>query len=479
MDYMLSGNNTIIEPQRSLPIRTDCDVLVAGGGTAGCIAALAAARQGVKTVLIEQQGSLGGTIINGAVTVHSFFNVYETTEGGEEKQVVKGIAEEIFNRIVEAGGSPGHVKVITGGGYDPYCSPIDHEVAKAVLAEMMEEAGVNVFLHSFVSDVIMNGNTIRGVVMESVSGREAILCKSCVDCTGNGDIAAHAGAPFGELHSKYSVDLTFGIAGIDFDKFVTYIEENNLCMQKAIGTKLDGTEGYIRYCVQFGDVPEIELECKKNQELLGKTAAPSMGRRLGASFTSLYKDSVSYVNFYRLGIGGLNPTDVEEVTRGEMILHKDVIRIAQWLRTNIPGFAQCYISWTAQQMANRASRIIKAEYDLSDEEICNATKFEDEIAYTGFHDLSMSGHKIKDAGYVGLPYRMLIPKKVKGLLVAGKSLTSEQAAHQCTRIGVACMSMGQAAGTAAALAVKQGINPDKIEVKELQKKLKEDGVYLE
>jgi flavin-dependent dehydrogenase len=208
----------------STPVNYECDVLVAGGGTAGFIAALAAARNGARTILVDRYGFLGGSMINGAGPLHSFFNLYKAFPGVERVQVVRGIPSEVVDRLVACGGSPGHLEQDKGGSYDSVITLIDWEVFKGLAFDMMEEAGVRVLLHAAVVDVIKRGDTVQGVIIEGKSGREAISAKVVVDTTGDGDAAAKAGARFIKQHGSTKVGMPFGLSNVDMPRLFSFLE---------------------------------------------------------------------------------------------------------------------------------------------------------------------------------------------------------------------------------------------------------------
>ncbi|MCW4038192.1 MAG: FAD-dependent oxidoreductase, partial [Candidatus Bathyarchaeota archaeon] len=197
------------EPAKKLPVR-EFDVVVVGAGTAGIVAALASARQGVRTILIEQKGYPGGTVVEGGTALHSFYNLWKAFPGVKKRQVVKGIPQEIIDRLVKVGGTTGHVEMVKGYDYDSVCTAIDTELYKLVTFEMLDEAGVVVCVNTRLTGVIKKGNQVSGVIAESRSGREAIMAKALVDCTGYGDLAAYAGANFSEPND-YSVASSIGV----------------------------------------------------------------------------------------------------------------------------------------------------------------------------------------------------------------------------------------------------------------------------
>jgi glycine/D-amino acid oxidase-like deaminating enzyme len=213
------------EASRRLPVRR-FDVAIAGGGTAGVVAAIAAARQGAKTVLIENKGYTGGTVVEGGTALHSFFNLWKAFPGVPKRQVVKGIPQEIVDRLMRIGGCTGHAEMLSHYDYDSVCTAIDTELYKLATMEMLREAGVTVWVNTFVAGAIREGSRIAGMITESRSGREAIYAKAFVDCTGYGDLAAHAGAKFTEPND-YSVANSIGVANVDIERMCEYLKSQN------------------------------------------------------------------------------------------------------------------------------------------------------------------------------------------------------------------------------------------------------------
>lgn len=451
-----------IEERLSTPVRYTCDVLVAGGGTAGTIAALAAARNGANVILIERNSYLGGTLLNGAGPWHSFFNLYKAFPEAGKVQVVQGIASEMVDRMQAAGGSYGHLEQEMGYSYDSVATIVDRETYKEVILDMMQESGVKLLLHTEAAAVLKDGDKVTGVIIESKSGREAILAKSVIDCTGDGDIAARAGVPFKKCHDTTSVGFPFGMANVDLKRMEKFCEEKGLIYQIIHADKGVPDDDLVRIGFELRKLPEFEPFMKET----GMWGPLTVARHPG---------ELSYINTANLR--AIDGTDTEELTRAELTLRKQAMTMSRMLKKYIPGFENAYVSWTVDGVGVRYTRCIECEHDLTIDEILNATRFEDEIGLYGFHD-SAPRMMIKDGKYYGIPYRCLIPKTVDGLLVAGRMITSDWDAHMSTRNVVSCMVQGQAAGTAAALAAKDGATVRTIDVKKLQGILKEQGVFF-
>ncbi|TFG10439.1 MAG: FAD-dependent oxidoreductase, partial [Promethearchaeota archaeon] len=213
------------EPAKKIPIR-NFDVVIAGGGTGGVVAAIASARTGAKTALIEGKGYTGGNVVEGGTALHSFFNLWKAFPGIEKRQVVKGIPQEIITRLEQVEGTTGHAEMLKGYDYDSVCTAIDTELYKLVSLEMLQDASVHIFLNSFVRGVIMDKSTIQGIIVESRSGREAFYAHSFVDCTGYGDLCAYAGAKFTEPND-YPVANSIGVAGVSIENYHDFLSKNN------------------------------------------------------------------------------------------------------------------------------------------------------------------------------------------------------------------------------------------------------------
>jgi len=452
-----------ITENRKTPVNYECDVLVAGGGTAGVVAALAAARNGAKTILIERNGFLGGTLVSGAGPIHSFFNLYKAFPGAEEKQVIKGIPEDIINRLVECGGSLGHLEQDKGGNYDSRITLIDWEIFKDVIFQMLEEAGVQILLHVMAVDVVKEQNTVKGVIIEGKSGREAILARTVIDATGDGDIAYFAGAEFVKRHETTSAGFPFGMSNVDMPRLVRFLEENGLITQLIRGNKGSDTDDVIRLGFELKRIPAFKDFMEAN----------GMWGPLGFSY---HENNYTYINSCNLR--AVDATDTVELSKAEIQLRRQAMKLARMLIEHIPGFERAYVSWTPPSVGIRLSRIIKCEYEMTLDDIVNCARFDDEVLLYGFHDCAPK-IVIKDAGYYGIPYRAFIPKGLNGILVAGRLITSTWEAHMSTRNTGCCMAQGQAVGTAAAIAAKDGVDVRDVDIQNLRTTLKEQNVYLE
>ena len=447
------------EPAKKLPVR-EFDVVIAGGGTAGVMAAIASARQGAKTALIELKGYTGGIVTEGGTALHSFFNLWKAFPGVEKRQVVKGIPQELIDRLVARGGCSGHVEVTTYYDYDSVCTAIDTEIYKLVTHEMLAEAGVEMFLNTMLVGAIMDDDTIRGVIVESRSGREAFYAKSFVDCTGYGDLSAYAGAKFTEPND-HPVANSIGVANVDVDRFNDFCKGQALA-QAAYGTRSGEENKLIRVGFEKGVFPE---EIQKEVE------------RIGMSFitTTLHDNYLMFIKLnYKMP---QSPTDRDAVAKAELELRERMEAAIKILR-KIPGCEKAFMARTSPSLAIRRGRCIECDYDISLSDILNGVHFEDDIMSYAFHDCAPR-LKVKDGGTYGIPYKALRVKGIRNLLVAGMPITSDWEAHMSTRNTVSCFGQGQAAGTAAALCAQKSVGTRELPYADLKKALLDADVYLE
>lgn len=450
-----------VEERLRTRIAYGCDVVVCGGGTSGFIAALAAARNGAKTVLLERASYIGGTMIGGAGPLHSYFNLFKAFPDVEKEHLIRGIPQELIDRLVQADASYGHLEQDRGGNYDSVITLVDWEQFKDVALSMLEEAGVTILLHTQVAGVMMDGNQITGVITESKSGREAIRAKVVIDTTGDGDVAAMAGADYVKKHDTTSVGFPFGMMNVDMRRLVDYLEKKGLITQLIRGKK-DGDDDVIR----------LGFDLKRDPRFTDFMAKNGMWGPLGFSY---HHNNYGYIN--TANKRNVDATNNEEYSKAIIELRHQVMEMSRMLIAYIPGFENAYVYWTPSNLGVRYTRCITCEYDLSVEDIVNGTRFADEVFLYGFHDCAPR-IMIKDGKYYGFPYRALLPKKIDSLLVAGRLVTSSWDAHMSTRNTVSCMAQGEAVGTAAALCIQESVLPRALDVRLLRDKLKYNNVYL-
>ena len=449
------------EQARKLPART-FDVVIAGGGTAGVVAAIAAARQGARTLLVESKGYPGGVAVEGGTAIHSFYNLWKAFPGVEKRQVVRGIPAEMIDRLVGMGGCTGYPEMQNSYDYDSVCTAIDTELYKLNAFEMLVEAGVYVCVNTLLVGTVRAGSTLKGVILESRSGREVIFAKSFVDCTGYGDLAAHAGASFSEPND-YTVANSMGLGNVDIEKFYQYLEANEAVGDLCFGTRSGKENQIIRLGARGAHLPE--------------------GFRLGADEIgmSLVTTTVhdNYCMFIKLNLKlPHSPTDRDTVSQAELELRRRMKTGAGLFRQYMPGFENAFISRTSPSLCIRRGRLVACDYDISHEDVIEARHFSDDVFVYGFHDFAPR-IQIKDGGTYGIPYRALCVQNLDNLYAAGMMITTDHRAHMSTRNTVSCMGQGQAAGTAAALCAQQDCDSRSLPYGDLRKALVRGGVFFE
>ena len=449
------------EPAKKLPIRT-FDVIVAGGGTAGVAAATAAARQGAKTALIEVKGYPGGTVTEGGTALHSFFNLWKAFPGVEKRQVVRGIPQEIIDRLLKVGGTSGHCEMSRGYDYDSACTGIDVELYKLVTFEMLTEAGVSVFVNTLLAGAVKDGSSIRGVIAESRSGREAFYAKCFVDCTAYGDLAFYTGAEYKEPND-YDVANSVGLANVDIDRYYDYLVSNNAVGQLCRGLRNGKPDQLIRVGNESVRLPD------------GFTEA---ARAIGMSMiTTTVQDNFLMFVKCNLRLSG-RPTDRDAIAKAELKLRQNMAKVPGLFRKYVPGCEKAFMARTSPKLCIRRGRLITCDYDITLSDVLEARHFDDEIMVYGFHD-SAPRLQIKNGGTYGIPYRAIRVAGIENLLAAGMMITSNHEAHMSTRNTVSCMAQGQGAGTAAALCAAKNSGTRDIRYADLRDALQKGGVYFE
>jgi len=449
------------EPARKLPART-FDVVIAGGGTAGVVAAIAAARQGARTILIESKGYLGGVAVEGGTAIHSFYNLWKAFPDVAKRQVVRGIPAEMIERLVDMGGCTGYPEMQTSYDYDSVCTAIDTELYKLNAFEMLAEAGVYVCVNTLLVGAIREGSALKGVILESRAGREAIFAKAFVDCTGYGDLAAFAGASFSEPND-YAVANSMGLGNVDLEQFHQYLKANDAVGDLCYGTRSGKEDQIIRLGGRSARLPE---GFHRGAEEIGMTLV-----------TTTVHDN--YCMFIKLNLRlAHSPTNRDEVSLAELELRRRMRKGLTLFRQYIPGFADAFIARTSPSLCIRRGRLIACDYDISHEDVVEGRHFSDDVFVYGFHDFAPR-IQIKDGGTYGIPYRALCVQGLDNLYVSGMMLTSDHRAHMSTRNTVSCMGQGQAAGAAAALCAQQDCGSRDLPYSDLRAALVQGGVYFE
>ncbi len=407
------------EPSRELPVTRDVDVVVAGGGPAGLAAAIAAARAGARTVLVERFGYLGGTA---TASLMACINGFRNQVAPEATQTVRGIAEEIVLQLKALDGlgrSPYPQKAYpTTPGNLAYSYAIDTERFKYVVLKLCVDAGVDMLLHTWVADAIVDVDRVRGIIVENKTGRQALMGKVIVDATGDGDVAAQAGAPFWQT-----------------------VEDEAPRLNDAL-----------MYRIQFGATrPAKPHAC----------------------------DFGSHAVVWGPGADPIDGVDADQLSQAEIDARLRVYDDFSAKQAQHPELIDARVVETPPLLGIRQTRFIEGDYKLTAEDAIEGRRFDDVVAISSCPIIHYYGYRryLEHEGY-DIPYRALLPKAVEHLLVAGRCISSEQQPYESHRAMVPIMAIGQAAGAAAALAARSGICPRDIDVAALQRTLLEQGAEL-
>lgn len=441
----------------------ECDVFVAGGGAAGVFAAVAAARKGARVMLAEAGTVLGGDMLAGGISWLSFFNLFRQFQT-EPKQLLFGMAFELIQRLEKLSCSPGFYDDLGPETQESRGTHADREAIKRVFYQLIRENGIRLFLTALVTDTITDKGKLGGVTVQTGSGRFAIRAKTVIDCTGDADVAFHAGANCVQF-PNHGVGMAFGVSNVDFDKALEFGRAHHAMIHDCTGERGRYKGKLVKYALRTERIPELKQGVKES------------GIHGSFCMTISGEGEASYINGVNLPDGG-NGLDSEEATRTILTLRRNIRKSADFLKKQIPGFENSYLSWTTPVAGPRRSRYVECEYDISGYHVASGVIPEDSIGLFGSQDAHFLGHYIEGGGWYGIPYRALLPKFVENLLVAGRMITSDWIAFMSTRLIGSCFLQGQAAGTAAALAVKEGCTVRELDTGLLCRTLKEDGVYL-
>ncbi len=446
------------EPAKKLPIRK-FDVVVAGAGTGGVVTALAAARQGARTALIERKGYTGGTVTEGGTALHSFYNLWKAFPGVKKRQVVKGIPQEIIDRMLAVGGCSGHAEMLRGYNYDSVCTAIDTELYKLVTMQMLDEAGVFLAVNTRLTGAIVDGDRIRGAIVDSRSGREAFFAKAFVDCSAYGDLAAFSGADF-KVPNDYACCNSIGLANVDLEGYIAYLEKHGGSNQIAYGIRSGQPNKVVRFNGGLGGAFRDEA------------------RKIGMSsmITTVHDNYLMFVKCNFKVPGSVISRD--DMAKAELEVRKRQAKAVELFRKHVPGCEKAFMARTSPTLNIRRGRLITCDYDISHEDVIEGRHFDDDVMAYGFHD-NAPRYQVKNGGTYGIPYRALRAAGIDNLLVTGMMITSDHRPHMSTRNTVCCMGQGQAAGTAAALCAQKNCGTRDLRYGDLRTALVEDGVYFE
>jgi len=456
-------------PPRAAAIAADTDVLVVGGGPAGLGAAVGAADAGARVVLAERYGFLGGNATAALVMPLMSFHTRRGARGapatakllpadhGPGDPIIAGVLKRLLERLVRAGGAiPPSLE--TG-----YVVPFDPEWFKLCALDLLDEAGVLFLLHAFAADVVRDprgGGRVSGVVFETKSGPIVVRARVIVDCTGDGDVAARAGAPF-EI-GRYDgltqpMTLMFRVVDVERAAFEAYVREH-----PGEWRGVHGLWDLVRRASAAGEL--------------------SLPREDMLFFATPHEREVS-VNSTR--ITRVLGVDVWDLSYAEWCGRQQMRQIAAFLRKYVPGFERAYVAQSGVQIGVRETRRILGDYQLTAEDVLRARKFDDAIARGAYpvdiHDPDGKGtvlRHVPPGEAYDIPLRCLLPRDVENVVAAGRCISGTHEAHSSYRVMPIVMATGQAGGVCAALAAKRGCAPRAVAVREVQRELIRQGASL-
>lgn len=444
------------------------DVLVAGGGVAGVTAAVAAARDGARTLIVERHNSLGGTMA--AALVGPMMTFHDQLG----RQAIGGLAQEVVDRLITLGASPGHISDTSG--YTSTITPFDNEYLKLVAQRMVLEAGAEILFQTYITDAIVEDNSVAGIVVENKGGRQLLQARVVIDATGDADVAARAGAEYmlgrPEDHLTQPASLMFRVIGVDLARLKAHAhahpEDYRLGPQGPAGYD---TEPLIAVC---GFSRALHDAQSRGELRLERDAV--------LFFSTNWPDQAT-INMSR--VTRINPLDPWALSRAEVSAREQVFEILSFLRQHVPGMESIRLMDTGAHIGVRESRRIVGEYVLTGEDCVQARQFPDAILRNAYpvdiHQPDGSGGTdlfLPPGETYTIPYRCLVPVQVNGLLATGRCISTDHVAHASTRTSPTCMALGQAAGTAAALAVRLSVQPRQVPVNALQDALFRAGAIL-
>ncbi len=440
-------SSTYLEPAKTIPVYANVDVVVAGGGPTGICAALAAARSGKSTLLVELTGCLGGMMTAG---LHQHVCIWNSA-GHMGNRIIGGIPWEITERTLARDGGWMHAGMVD----------FEMETLKLILEEMMDEAGVRLLYHTIAADTIVQDGQLRGIIIENKSGRQAVMARQTIDCTADADLAAHAGADFRKGRDEdglmQPVTLMFRVGGIDNDKVNAVRARESWKISQTIAR-----------AIEAGDLEPFHTM------MSGLWWCPQRPDQLGVNYTNLT---------------GIDATNAEDITRATIECRKQVFQTVQAFRKHFDGWQNAYLLDTAAYIGTRETRRIIGIEELTIDDVRKCRKSPRGIAKGSFYvdvhgpegtsQASYGDEQLPKGDHYDIPYGCLVPQKIDNLLVAGRCISIDHFALGSMRVMYQCMATGEAAGLAAAMSIDNACRPADIDVQALRTELKNRGALVD
>ncbi len=449
----------ITEPSRDTPVLCETEVLVVGGGPGGLAAALAAARAGARTTLLDRYGCFGGVISQVGVDSIAWYRHEGTVD-------LEGIGIEFEQRARAMGGTQPESQSLS--------EALDPELFKVVADTLLQEARVEPLLHCLATEPIVDSGVVTGVVTESKSGRLAVLAQRVIDATGDADIAWRAGAPCRKtpVGEMMGVTVMFSCSGVDKRRFLDYVAASHPTYGdwgRCWAIETTGKEDDL-----FSPYLQEPFDQARREGII-----PEGAGSIGGTWGHI-TDAGEATSLNMVVMAGCDCTDVRDSTRAEIEGRRQALLAIEALRRFAPGFEQARLRSFGMTLGTRDSRKIVGRYELTAGDVRGEARFDDAV---GIFPEFIDGYGIlilpTTGRYFQVPYGILVPRGVENLLVAGRCVAGDQISHAAIRNQMCCAVTGQAAGVAAAVSLADGRNAGDVDVRRVQAALRDQGVRLD